>query len=338
MQLASYGAEEVGTDLALLEMLAGGIWQVEKERLVTALGAHGAGAEVPAADLRSAEEGFRRQRALLAADDLAVWLQARGLGLPDLRAHLRLGLVGAKTAAVPTPLVAVPDTDVRDAALRAALLEGWLGDAARRLVMGAAAVEVGWAPATEPSEEEALSLAEGAARDRALPLSTDDAVALVALAARALSLRAALANAYLQLPERDVEDILQENWADWAQLEYSEVTLPTEGAAREAVLCVRDDHLALEDVAQMASAPLRRVECRAVEVPSSLGAELLTGEPGSAIGPVRGREGWSVAVLHRRRATGVEDPEAWARAQDIGVRRRLERRLAGRVRWYAAAL
>lgn len=338
MQLAAYGAEEVEIDAALLEMVAGGIWQAEKERLVTALAAQGAVGELPAADVRSAEEAFRRQRGLLAADDLAVWLQSRGLGVPEMRAHLRLRLAGAKAGALTTPLASPAPAEVREAALRAALLEGWLADAARRLVMGAAAVELGWSPSAPPSEEDAVALAAGAAADRSLPLGPDRGPGLVAVAARVLALRAALASAYLQLSDDDVEEVLQEHWADWAQLEYSELTLSTEGAAREAVLCVREDHLALEEVAHMASAPVRRVECRAVEVPSPLGAELLSGDPGSPIGPVRGLEGWSVAVLHQRRAPGMDDPEARDRALDIGVRRRLERRLAGRVKWYAAAL
>lgn len=336
MQLATYGSEEVPLDAALLELVASGAWGLERERLASGLAAVGAGGDAPASQLKAAEESFRRQRGLLAAEDLTAWLTARELSVADLRAHLRLGLAGPHGDRSATT---VPVPALREAARRAVLLDGLATEAARRLMLGAAALDVGGSEVPVATSEQAAALAAQARADPALPLEQDGTDSqLEQLAARVVRLRSALAGAVHQLPEGEVEEVLQENWAQWTRLRYSELTLPTERAAREALLCVTEDHLDLEEVAHLAGAPLRRVDCRAAEVGPPLGTELLSTAPGGAIGPLQGHNGWSVAVLHERTATSLEDPVARQQAVDITVRRRLERRLAGRVRWHAAAL
>lgn len=335
MQLASYAGEEVDLDAALVQLVADGAWALERQRLADGLAALKAGTEVSPRDLKVAEEAFRRERGLLSGEDLARWLSARELKVADLRAHLQVGLAAAEAAARAQP---PPPDEVREAARRAVLLSGLAIEGARQLVAGAAALDVVEHKPAAPPTEEAGELARRAADDTTLPLENRDLAYLHSLAERVLLARVALAAAHQQMPDREVEGTLAEHRVEWTELEFSELRLPTEQAAREAVLCLSEDHLELAEVGALAGAAVQHRSCPAGQLGPPLEGHLLACQPGAAVGPLRTGDVWSVAVLHRRRAPSVEDEAARRRALEIAVRKRLDRRLAGRVKWYDAAV
>jgi hypothetical protein len=327
MDVATYGDEEIGLDEILLEVVASGAWEGERDRLARGLAA-GEGDVQPDA-LRRAENAFRRARGLLAADDLVAWLAARGLGVGDLRAHLRLQLAADHAGEGP-----VASADLKAAARVAVLLDGTAGDALRRLLRGAAAEDILEPPLPEPGPGEATALARVAAADPALPLHETDAAALEPIAARALRRRLALAAAHERVEAREVEGALAQKRIDWTELEFAELVVSTEPAAREAMLCVSEDGVELAAAGELAGGRYRERRCLASEAVPALRARLLAGEPGTPIGPVPGPEGWSVVVLERRHPPTADDGGVWDRARRLVVAERLERRLAGRVRWH----
>jgi hypothetical protein len=65
------------------------------------------------------------------------------------------------------------------------------------------------------------------------------------------------------------------------------------------------------------------------------GPQLLGAVPGELLGPVVSRGGgWRVMVLRERIASDPDDPEVWNSVRDAVLEQTLERRMAGRVRWY----
>lgn len=346
MQLAGYGGYELDLDHALIDLFIDGALQAESARLKLGLTALATGAEVKAEYVKLAEQDFRRARGLLAAEDLSQWLADREVTVAAFRAHMRTGLAAASAGAqdadppgmVPFPGPGAEAETLSQAVRTAVLLEGLASGAVRRLLQGAAALELAEEPSLPPSPDETSSLAGAAGADTRLPLADRSLEGLEERAATVLRLRAGRAWAYCHVPVHDVEEVLGQHRLAWAELEYSATVLETEGAAREALLCIRDDHMALADVAAMAGAACWQQACRAEDVRPPLREHLMNSAPGTAVGPVHQEGGWAVGVLHKRCPPGHDEGWAWDRAMEIAVSTRLDRRLAGKAKWHAAAL
>ncbi|HEX4108239.1 MAG TPA: hypothetical protein VHX88_08910 [Solirubrobacteraceae bacterium] len=133
-------------------------------------------------------------------------------------------------------------------------------------------------------------------------------------------------------PER-IERCLGTHRLDWQRLRWRQLDFPSEGAAREAALLVREEGLALEDVAGIAHGELQAREAYCEEVPALAGI-LMSAAPGDLLGPLAGEETWRVIVLVDRRAPSLEDEWLRARAEEELIADALERHLAGRVIWH----
>lgn len=354
MQLVTYMSEDIDLDCALLHLVANGVWASERQRLCEGITAVEGGLALGPDELRSAEETFRRGHGLLAAEDLRAWLGARELSVGQMRAYLRVAVAasaqaagadsaqaaGAASARVggATGAGAGRTEQLRELARPALIIGGAVAGAAEGLVRGAAALDLLSTPPAPDPAGDAGALARVAAEDPALPLEVRKAAPLEERAAKVLRYTSALAAARREVLEREVGDVLAENRVEWTELEYSELSLPTPQAAREAMMCLKVDHLGLAEVAALAGAQVRERSCTAGEVGADLGVELLASRPGAPLGPVPGEGGWSVVVLRRRHTPGPEDEAARQRALDIALGRRLERRLAGRAKWHVAVL
>lgn len=333
MLLATYGEDEVDLDSALLELLAEGDWGPARDHFARGLSALEEGFTPLAGDLKRAEERFRRQRNLLSGDDLRRWLTSRDLGIGDLRAYLRVELAAGERPGLPPP-----PADLAEACRRGLLLDGSASKAARRVVMGAAAADILGSAAPQRPDEDWRELATRAADDPALPVGDREGQVLGAKARRVLQLRAALGALGADLADGEVDDVLAEKALEWTELQYAELSLATPQAAREAIMCLSQDGLGLAEVAALAGTVVNRHACLAGEVSAPLSPHLLSGQPGQPLGPVRDGERWSVVVLDQRRAPSADDDGARGKAREVALSRKLERRLAGRARWHAAAI
>jgi hypothetical protein len=119
---------------------------------------------------------------------------------------------------------------------------------------------------------------------------------------------------------------------DWLRVECAELTLATEGAARESMLCLRVDGTPLADLAQQLEIVVEVRERYLADVSDGSGPVLASAAIGDPLGPFAGDDGWRVLVVNRRIAPNGEDPELVRRASAAVVEVARERAKAGRVR------
>ncbi|MGO9965370.1 MAG: hypothetical protein ACLPUG_18360 [Acidimicrobiales bacterium] len=281
--------------------------------------------------LREEAVAFRRARRLESGQDLRAWLEARVLTMDDWEAHLLRSLAVRKLAASAIPEGA-PEIGLDCRAFAVDLVcGGWwrrFADLARRLWAASRLVEndldldedhTGDEPghimamleplATlgEPWCAEALRRVRS--RERALEETTRRCATAEAVAARIL-----------------------EHAAEWTELRFDEILLPSREAANEALLCARDDGVDAADLATRAQLPLRqrcaRHDALPLEAASLLEGALLD----QPFGPVALDERWAVLWLRERRRPSIQDDATRAAASAELLEETLLRATKGLVR------
>jgi hypothetical protein len=311
-------------DLVLLA-LAEGHWQRLEARLARGLALErDHGRELAPARVTAEVKRFRYARRLISGKELRAWLSDRALTLEDVRRHcLRTLLIadhGERGAGVE------PDAAEIDAE---AIVSGTLGRAAARLGDLAAMAGAGLAAPDTSGLLDAVA-AHPHAGLSALP-------DLEARAGRILRLLASEpAFTERTTTPQAVARCFAEHGIDWLRVECAELTLAREGAAREAMLCLRVDGTSLRDLARDLDATPRTRELYVSDVPNGLGPVLASAAIGDPVGPFPTDEGWTVLVVNERVAPTAADPELSRRATAAIVTRARERVKAGRMHELAA--
>ena len=320
----------------VLAALGWGEWQELEVSLADGLAraaAAGGRGELPGARaMHPAVVAFRRARGLLAGDEYLRWLTDRALTPDDVLAHLARAALVVEAGADPG---ARADPRELAATIRAeATLGGDLHRWAERLARSAAAARgLAVADGEEPIApgDRLRALIDAAAADPASGLSEDDARKRAPRVARLLAAERAFADTVVT--RERIAGCLAEHRLDWQRVVWEEVTFAGEGAAREAALWVREEGMALADVADLAHAAAETRVAYCADVPELSGL-LVAAAPGDLAGPLAAEEGWRLLRLRERTAPGLEDPALAERARDILVRDAIDRHLAGRVRWH----
>lgn len=315
--------------------LAQGDWQAMEDRLARGLALereHGRGNE-PA---RIAVEvtRFRYAYRLIAAKELLDWLAERALELADLQRHcLRRLLVDEHGAA--GARVAAPELNARD--VHAELVCSRTLAAALKRMGDLAAMAATCRDVRHPPDEalEAL-IAQACAHPRSgLGALTEDD--LERRAARVLSLLQAETEFVAMTATPDsVGRWLSQHRVDWLRVECSELVLAGEGAAREALLCMRIDGMSLTQVAEQLASPVQSRAYYVGELDDRSGPLLASAAIGAPVGPLQADDGWRVVVVDARVPPSSDDRELVGRATAALVHTARERVRAGRVRELAS--
>jgi hypothetical protein len=263
-------------------------------------------------------ERFRRSHHLEAASDLHKWLDLRDLSNDQLsnfarwRAHEE-GADGPFDIPEEPP---EPSAWWSEAALAgdfgtwAEVLVGWLGAERLRLKTGddQSARDLG-------DNEPVLAMPAFVSIDR-------DRLRRIGEAKRAHD------HCYKASPSEDaLRSCLARNGLLWTELEYAQAEFGSVQAAREALLCVREDGEPLESVAERAGTEVRTTRALYRDLPPSLGALVVALIPGDC---AIHRE--SAIVLHRRVSPTLEQPSTRQMAAEELAREAVEASVAGRVR------
>lgn len=249
------------------------------------------GEPIPEPELDTAAREFRYERDLLAADELADWLERHRLTSEDWRDYLRRRLA---TARVPAPAADVPEAAAADGVWAEGVCSGRFEQLARRLAQLAA-------------------VSPGAPLDRLEAGFATFCAEAVDEPAKA----------------REVET----HRLEWLRLAYEAVVTADEGAALEAVLCVRTDGETLGAVADRAGLDLLVDDSWLEELDPALGTRLLAAAPGELVGPVRVDGGYEVARVISKVTPSLEDEDVHERAREAAVARAVSRVVADRVVW-----
>ncbi|OJY54315.1 hypothetical protein [Pseudonocardia sp. 73-21] len=309
-------------DVVLLA-LAEGRWQ----RLAVSLGRGLAlerehGRDVARERVAQQVTRFRYERRLIAGKDFREWLAARGLVLADVHRHCLRGMLIAEHG--PDGNRVTPDP--RDVHTEA-LVSGLTGETAARLgdlaAMAAAVDPVAGPPVQELVAEAAAAGLEG-----------DDLTYRASRVLRLLAAERAFV-AHTATPDAVARSIATHG-VDWLRVECSELLFPSEGAAHEALLCVRADGMSPASLAGWLAVGLRRSAQFVGDVGGARAGVLASVPIGEPVGPLAGEEGWRVLVVDRRVTPAREDPELARRATAEVVRTAVDRLRAGRVHELAA--
>jgi hypothetical protein len=121
---------------------------------------------------------------------------------------------------------------------------------------------------------------------------------------------------------------------EWIRVRYRYVTFPDAHSAREAALCVREDGMALEEVAAAAHVAVQEASAFLDALEPDFRTRCLAAAPGEVLGPLADGEGALIAVLSDKVAPRLDDPGVRQRTRDEVIRRALAPEVATRVSWH----
>ena len=273
------------------------------------------GAPVTSREPDAAASEFRYARDLVTRDDMQAWMTRWGLTEEDWADHLQRRVLMSRWAANLDDIVARYPVDraALERALDAELVcSGRFARVAGALAARAAACEraraEGWiTTAIEPTA------------DRAALLDALDA-GFEPFRQRVVT-REHLAR---QLTVRQLE---------WIRVRYRYVTFPDAHSAREAALCVREDGMALDEVAAAAHTAVQEASAFLEALEPDFRTRCLAAAPGELLGPLADGDGALIAVLSEKIAPRLDDPDVRRRIEGELIGRALAHEVATRVTW-----
>jgi hypothetical protein len=114
---------------------------------------------------------------------------------------------------------------------------------------------------------------------------------------------------------RRLTEVVDANRLEWMQLELDTLSFPTETAAREAILCVREDGLSLYEVGALSHRLVDRTTIALEDVDVRHREQLLAAEPGRVLGPLAVDGRFELTTLVGRNVPALTDPAVAARAR-----------------------
>lgn len=293
---------------------------------------------------RSVAVAFRRERGLLAGDQLRTWLAERGVTPDDWAAYLRRSVLRERCVESLDGILArqpVPVEDVARILPAEVACNGILRRCATTVIGWAAAASspaLGVAPERPQPDHrrvEALThdVTNSAAGSRLIDLGTAD---IPMRLGRLLALRAAY-EWFLDEVSSEValRGCLDSYRLAWLRFRGTELRCASHGAAREALMCLREDGLDPGEVVRLAGAELRELAIVLQEAEPALASLLVSAQPGDVLGPLEDDAGRiRLLLITERVAPSLGDPELFERARREVVRAALESLTAGMVRWH----
>jgi hypothetical protein len=267
---------------------------------------------------------FRYQYDLITAEETEAWLEARGLTLSDFSEYFARVQWGEMFAGrIDPPAREFADARAEERELLAAdlILGGDFDPLAARLAWRVAAFDAANGEVKE--EEQPLARLDAAAIGRDenwLQEMSQMEAAYRARCEQRLSAEARqreLGSLRLPLTRFDVEMI----------------ELESRDAASEAFLCVRDDGMSMQEVAEEGRYPFRRTELVLEQIPDDLQQKFLSSTPGSLLEPTAREDGYILTKLVQKKEPSLDDPEVRARVERRILERHFSDVSSGRIQW-----
>jgi hypothetical protein len=120
---------------------------------------------------------------------------------------------------------------------------------------------------------------------------------------------------------------------DWLRVKCQRAVFASESAAREAVLCVREDAESFEEVCRRADSTVNPIQFYLEEIDPGIAVMFLAASAGQLIGPCQWRDGISLFVVQDKRVPSVQDPEVVAKAEEWLINQAVQREINMRVGW-----
>ena len=121
---------------------------------------------------------------------------------------------------------------------------------------------------------------------------------------------------------------------DWIRFDCRYLLFPDEQMAREAALCVRDDGMALGEVAANAKLDLHNAPLYLEAIDPSLRDCFLSAGKGALLGPLEWDKDFALFVVEDKILPTLEDPAIRQRAEESLIDNAINREIANRVKWH----
>jgi hypothetical protein len=283
---------------------------------------------------RAAAE-FRYARGLVTAQEMEGWLAQWSLTAEQWLGWIERSVLSARWAGeAMAARYAAPADEVAEAVWAEAVCAGALARLAERLAgrvaMAAAAREAGLAGA--PAADAAAVLAEMRHQAPGLVLDPACAERLEHLAGLEREFAAACAAA---LTPAAIGAAIATHQLEWLRAGLVTATFSAEAAAREAACCVREDGLALADVARTAGVPWGETCIVLDDAAPDLRRRLVSAEPGELLGPLPAPDGAVLIAVGSKTLPDAGDAAVRRRAETHVLERVIHREVAARIQWRA---
>lgn len=271
-------------------------------------------------------EKFRYEHDLITAEETEQWLQERGLTLDDFSDYFARHIWGnslrGEVEAQAIDYASAPD-ELRALLRTELLLSGECDRMATRLSWRVAANAEAGGEDIDPQAAERNSFFERAGIDAAMladwlgPLGRDAPwlAEMLGMEARYRRQCAAL------LKTKPLERELVALRLPLTRFDVEIVELESQDAAREALLCVRNDGLSMAEVAAEGRYPYRRTELVLEDIAEDRQQKFLSVAPGDLLEPLARGDGFQLCRVVGKNEPKVDDPT---------VRNRIERRILER--------
>ena len=331
-------------DVAAAAVLRGD-WSGLEDRLRRGLAlvrrAEEQGETIPEEQLEAAAEEFRYERELISSDEMEAWLEGVGLSVEAWMDFVERELLRAADASPDEDLSAFApeDDEVAQSTLAEAVCSGALSRFAETLAGHAAVGQVsasdGASPTGEASpqdvERAVLEVSRAFARTGPPDLSPPSADTVAEL----LRLTVAFEQVCRQLATPPaIRKAIEARRLDWVRLDVQDFAFPREAAAREALLCLREDGDSIEAVATAAHTEPRESRLYLEDVDPAARPELLAAGPGDLVGPVELEKEFHLLLVRDKTLPSEKDPEVRQRAESYLRSAAVEQEVLARVRFF----
>lgn len=323
--------------------MARGEWAAFERRLAEGLAclARAAADEAWPADevIEEAGDAFRYDRDLIAGSDMTAWLESAGLSTADWTQFLKrdvLRRLWAEHAEDVLERFAPSPRQFESAAVAEGICSG-LFDTFERAFSGRVAAVFEIDPDrlhNAPHRRSALEApAARLARQHAHWFSMREEAETRARLEAVLDLEQSFAALSERLVSNErLRDLVEENRLAWIAVELDTISFPTEDAAREAVLCVREDGLSIHDVAGLSRQSVRRTNEFLEDVSKDYRDHLVSTEPSRVLGPLAVAGRFEVIAVVGRTPPTLDTPRVAARARQAALEGAIRRAARERVR------
>jgi hypothetical protein len=297
--------------------------------------------DVDEAALRQAAERFRRERDLVAADDLRSWLEARSLDRSDWQGALVRSLLLAANEDAAGPSGSGGQMGGQMGYQPGVGLPGDADAAGTERLRADAFCSGLWARHAHQAADwlTARRLSPGLARPSGLRPSAAGTASVLAVSPGRAEAIESWRDAYEAVraglvQHGPITQVIRQRELDWTSFDVEELVLGTEPAAREALMLSRDDGMDLEDIRRRSGGRVDTRRSRADSLPPALAAELLAAPiDQGVVGPVRRADGWGVMWLRDRHRPSAADDNVRHEAAEGLLRETLDREMVGHLRW-----
>jgi hypothetical protein len=117
------------------------------------------------------------------------------------------------------------------------------------------------------------------------------------------------------------------------RFEVETIELDTLDAAREALLCARDDGMPMEEVAAEGRYPYRHPEVLLEEIPEDLQQKFLSVHPGEILEPIARGDGFHVCRVVGKAEPNLQDPVVKKRAEERILNRHFADLTTRHIQW-----